>query len=108
MLVDSSVWIGYFKSGRIEKLDSLIDESDDLPLNHDMFANEEWLVISTFYAGGSEKIVVLYNKTSKETAYCRVPPHFFPVSFNENELIGKNSKSDGDIRLQMLKVKLPG
>jgi hypothetical protein len=86
----------------------LIDESDDLPLNHNMFASEDWIVIPTFYAGGSEKIVVLYNQTSKETAYCSVPAHFFPVAFDGDELIGKNSGSEGEIRLEILEVELPG
>lgn len=79
-----------------------------MPLNHDMFASKEWIVIPTFYAGGSKKIVVLHNQTSTETAYYRVPPHFFPIAFNGNELIGKNSGSEGDIRLEILEVELPG
>ncbi|PWN06493.1 hypothetical protein [Rhodohalobacter mucosus] len=89
-------------------LKEFIDKSGQLPLNHDLFATKEWVVISSFYAGSSEKIIVLHNQVSKETVYCSVAPHFFPVSFNGNKLTGKNSSTEDNIRLEVLDLELPG
>jgi len=83
-----------------------IDESKLLPLNHDMISTDDWIVISTFYAGGSDKIVILHNQESRETAYCSVPPHFFPAVFNGRELIGKSSSSEGDIKMELIEIEL--
>lgn len=82
-----------------------IRDAEKLPLHHSLFVEEEWAVITTFYAGGSDGVVMIHNTVSEHTFYAKVPPHFIPFSFNGNELVGINRPSEEEMKLTLIEIE---
>lgn len=79
-----------------------IQESGQLPLHHSFFVEDGLAVITCFYAGSADGIVLFYEIDLDKVAYARVPPHFYPFALNGKELIGINRLSQDQMNIKIL------
>lgn len=82
-----------------------IRDTEQLPLHHSFFVEGEWAVITTFYVGGPDGVVMIHNTDSDQTFYANVPPHFYPFSFNGNELIGISRPSGEQVKIMLIEIE---
>ena len=82
-----------------------IRDAEQLPLHHSFFVEGEWAVITIFYAGSPEGVVIIHNTDSDHTHYTKVPPHFYPFSFNGKEMVGINRPSEEQVELTLIEIE---
>ncbi|TVR13302.1 MAG: 6-bladed beta-propeller [Balneolaceae bacterium] len=86
----------------IPAMNDAIQESKKLPLHHSFFVTNGWTVISTYYAGSANGIVLLHEEGSPEVVYARVLPHFYPFAMSGKQLIGLNRPSQDQAEIKVL------
>lgn len=86
----------------VPALKDAIQESEQLPLYHSFFVEGGWAVITIFYAGSVDGIVLFYEMDSDKVVFARVPPHYYPFALNGKELIGINRPSQGQVDIKRI------
>ncbi|REL33516.1 6-bladed beta-propeller [Rhodohalobacter sp. SW132] len=88
----------------IPAVSDAIRDAEQLPLHHSFLVEAEWAVITTFYAGSTDGVVIIHNTESDHTHYTKVPSHFTPFSFNGNELFGISRPSEEQVKIMLIEI----
>lgn len=81
------------------------DPSLRLPHVFNALTQGDVVIINLIYYGGSNTILLHYNRTTKKTNYIKAPPGFFLESFANDFIIGKWVRPELPNKVLMLKIE---